>query len=110
MMMFLGGIPGVARCCAQGQRIGGWRSIYSHRQYKFRCRPGLEPGPITTGRHLGVRRSHSLRQYTGLWLWVPARAHFVRLAGTTAIYAEAVVTPPSTTIVCPVMKVEASEA
>src|SRR5258705_3148809 len=41
------------------------------------------------------------------WLWVPA------FAGTTAeraAYVDAVVTPPSTTIVWPVMKVEASEA
>src|SRR4051794_28869451 len=40
-------------------------------------------------------------------VWVPA------FAGTTvekAFYVAAVVTPPSTTIVCPVMKVEASEA
>jgi hypothetical protein len=64
-------------------------------------------GPIATGSslaksvcQLGLSRRHNA-------VWVPA------FAGTTverAAYVAAVVTPPSTTIVWPVMKVEASEA
>src|ERR1700737_5079402 len=44
-----------------------------------------------------------------LWLWVPAFAGTTHGELVREDHTDAVVTPPSTTMVCPVMKLEASE-
>src|SRR5262249_25341508 len=91
----------LCRAKERGLRAGGQ---YLRCAHKLRCRPGLEPGPITTGFHLTKIVEHrisadSTTRY-GSWL----------SPGRQQSYTAAVVTPPSTTMVWPVMKVEASEA
>ena len=94
--------PGVCIC----QRQADWG-----KKVNIYGRPGQaerEPGPIPRGPAI-LRRGWLLLTNLSLWLWVPA------FAGTTSrekfceTYTDAVVTPPSTTMVCPVMKLEASE-
>src|SRR5579872_481305 len=72
--------------------------------HKLNCRPGLEPGPYR------VVLSEKSR-----WPELPHRpvamgpgSRFAR-PGRADYYTAAVVTPPSTTMLWPVMKLEASE-
>jgi hypothetical protein len=48
---------------------------------QIQCRPGLEPGPITTGGHVRHASGSVRTQHVALWLWVPdlrARCALVR--------------------------------
>jgi hypothetical protein len=88
-------------CCGQGQRIGEGRSISpSAAQLVVPANAG-----ITIGGHFAKKAATAIT--------LPPRAQRGMGPGVRrddSNYADAVVTPPSTTIVWPVMKVEASEA
>src|SRR5712671_6617686 len=99
-MMFFLAFPGAASrsfWLVQGKRIGDGSSICAGApdaaQRSLRC--AADPGPMDRK------------------VWVPALRCIVKNAaprpGHETAYADAVVTPPSTTMVCPVMKLDASE-
>jgi hypothetical protein len=77
--------------------------------------PGLDPGihrnfNISFLMDCRVKPGNDDYDNTSLWLWVPAqRSLTLAWPGRQETYTPAVVTPPSTTMVCPVMKLDASE-
>ena len=104
----MGLLPGRRFSTCQRQRIGGGRSSCVRRRPSPPMSSPRKRGPITTDAFVGPScGSSSLHTDVGGY---GSRVAPTSLPGTTGGYAAAVVTPPSTTMVWPVMKVEASEA
>ncbi len=120
--VFLALLPGGVVGCGRGKRIGRWRSISRRSSPASLTRAALRgdgrlraPRPACGERseREALRRERELTAHPRIRLRASPSPRpsprEERGRGERRNYTDAVVTPPSTTMVCPVMKLEASE-